>query len=502
MTMRVHPKAGWRWARRVTQAATLIAVIGGPILGAWHRRYRGAMSAWDMTRWELPPWLNALLPDAPSSSVYDANLLMGGGGASDFFGIAAADPIAAAVALTRGFTVEAVVAWLIPVLLAVFFGRIFCGWFCPFGWLSRGLDRLISILPWKHRGFEIPRHRPVRWFVLLAALVGGAVGVPLLSWIFLPHVVLQETIYSVLILGGVGAVGGALLGLLAVGAIFGPTVYCATICPTGAVLGALGTRRTARVVVPEPAACGSCTLCHRACWLGLDPKAGAGQDCDSCARCFTACPKAKMVVEVGRPLRPTTLAIVAAALLSMAMPSDSWAQAPPVERKPELLLNAYRETNAHTVAVTLVSLRDVRMTHDTERQHHVELSAYVVAGSKIPTDSPGMRAPEADVYRGPLQVELKTATGTHTVAFDEPSSPRSAIVRPIYRRKLDIDVQPGDVVTLQPIAGLFDTPMTWTVPDVLLAREADVPTYSAIAAMVYGGLIAMGLGFRKETDHE
>ena len=496
MNVQLKPGVRWRTARRVTQFATLVAVCAAPVLGAWQRLYRGEMSAWDMSRWELPGWLASSLPGVPSRDVHAANLLMGGGGAGDFFSVAATDPVAGLVALSAGPALDTTIAWLIPIALALLLGRVFCGWFCPFGWLSRGLDRLVSIAPWQHRGFELPKARPIRWIVLGAAVIGGAWGGEWFAWVFLPHILLQQTIYSVVILGGLGAVGGALLGLLGAGLVFGPTVYCATVCPTGGALGLAGRMRRARVVVPQPDACGSCTLCHRACWLGLEPRYDAGPDCDLCTRCFTACPKAKMVVEVGRPrTNAVKVSVVAAALL---LCSPSTAQEADVERKPELVLNGYRETPEFTAAVTIVNLKGVRMTRDTARQHHVELSAYVVRGSKLVGDEEGRRAPEAEVYRGPLTVAIDTAQRRRLVEFERPSSPLSTIERPIYRRRLDVQLEPGDVVTLQPVPGIVESSISWTVPDVMLADEGDVLGYFAVGLLTYGGLMLLAIGAPKE----
>lgn len=498
----IQPGLGWRTARRVTQALAVIAIFVGPILGGWQRAYRGTMSAWQMRGWDLPTWLAELLPAVPSQTVYESNKLIGGGAAVDYFSIPVSDPVLSTVALVWGQNTSlAILAWVMPLVLALLFGRVFCGWFCPFGTLARALDRLLSLLPFKHRGFElpVPGRRPVRFVLLGLAIVAGALGGEWLTFALLPHVLAQHAVYSLLLLGGVGAIGGAFAGLVLMGILFGPTLYCATLCPTGAALGLLGRGRIARVTVPDPDACGSCTLCHRACWLGLRPRqdGNPGPDCDLCTRCFTACPKSKMVVRLTKPrVWPTRLATALLLCgITVGYGTDAYAD-DTSHHKPELVLNGYRETPDFVVAVTVLDLTGTRYTLDTEIAHGSEISAYVVRGNKSALDREGRRAPDGEVHHGKLTLRVTDSSGKliDTLQFERSNAPRSAPRRTIYRRRVPFRLEPGATVTVDPVAGIFDEPMTWTVPDVHPARDGNVLAFLLAGLLTFGGLLSLALG--------
>ena len=292
-------RPGWKWrtARIFTQTLTLIALFLGPFLGGWQRMDRNNLSAWNGRGWDLPaPVMKQLPMGVQPSRAYELNQILGGGSGASFLFVPVADPVAGSVALMTGqLSARFLIAWLLPIFLALFAGRVFCGWFCPFGILSRillSLRRRVPSLP----VYPIPERRGLRWVVLAATLGAGF----LTSWSFLylslPYILVQQSTYALWLLGGGGAALGMLGGLLLAGTIFGPTVYCATICPTGGALALLGFRRMLRVGLVEPTRCGThCDLCDRACWLALKPSTGeTGPDCDSCARCFTACPQDNM----------------------------------------------------------------------------------------------------------------------------------------------------------------------------------------------------------------
>lgn len=292
------PGAKWRWLRRICQAAALLAICGGPFLGGWQRLDRAEMALWQDGGWGLVPEVDRRLPlgRAPGYA-YQALQLVGGGVAVDYFGLPLLDPVAGALSvLSSGWSWRFAVAWLLPITFAILFGRAFCGWFCPFGSLSRLCAKLrgrfFAFLP----NYALPKRRPLRWLLLLLAALSGALGMEILFYLALPHLLLQQATYAFWLLSGGGASLGAVLGLVFAGLLFGPTSYCAALCPTGLSVSLLGRKKPVRIGISLASRCGSkCSLCSASCWLQLDPASGdPGPDCDLCARCFESCPSANL----------------------------------------------------------------------------------------------------------------------------------------------------------------------------------------------------------------
>ncbi|MCA9772734.1 MAG: 4Fe-4S binding protein, partial [Myxococcales bacterium] len=311
----IVPGWKWRWTRRITQSLAILAIVVTPFLGGWQRVDRSWLAAWDARGWDLPGAVMERLPvGTPAERAYQALQFIGGGTAGDYISIAAIDPVAGAVAFARtSRTLPVLIAWLIPIFLALLAGRVFCGWFCPFGTLARAIRALQARLPWHPRAFEIPHRRPVRWILLAVAVGGGALGADLLTFAVLPHALIQQTAYGAWLLGGGGAVLGSLAGLVLAGFVFGPTTYCAALCPTGAALSLVGRARLFHVGQETPRDCGhGCHLCDNACWLQLHPSTGdPGPDCDACTRCFSVCPRTNLRVGRGPSARPAALALIA-----------------------------------------------------------------------------------------------------------------------------------------------------------------------------------------------
>ena len=141
MSAALRPGRPWRWLRRTTQALALFAIVVAPFLGGWQRLERNDLSSWLSPDTELPQSLRERLPRGETAgSAHDRNRLLGGGVAVDYFDVPTIDPLAGALTLAAGPpTLKALVALALPILLAILAGRVFCGWFCPFGTLSRAL---------------------------------------------------------------------------------------------------------------------------------------------------------------------------------------------------------------------------------------------------------------------------------------------------------------------------------------------------------------------------
>jgi len=192
---------------------------------------------------------------------------------------------------TRTLDLVLLLSVLLPVVLALVCGRVFCGWLCPQNTLSELADAVAARL--KIRRALSPAPTPKLRFVMLGIilLLAAVVGLPLISLLSAPgilsvqaaRVVLEKTVGAEL----------ALVGLIVVVELFlVRRAWCNLLCPVGTVLGLFRVRRTMKVVFSEEVGrhCTRCHACAQACQLGLDPVAGSlYPQCHNCGACIEAC---------------------------------------------------------------------------------------------------------------------------------------------------------------------------------------------------------------------
>ena len=499
----IVPGWKWRWARRLTQTIGLLALLAGPLLGGWIRLEERELAAWHNSGSDLPAAVAATLPRGQWAELAEsAHQLLGGGIAFEFFSIPLMDPVTGTLALinTPG-SWRALVAVILPVLIALVAGRVFCGWLCPFGVVARFLDHLLDLLPWRPR-YRLPRRRPLRWVVLGIAIIASVLGMHLLLYISLPYLLLQQASYAIWLLGGSGAVLAVLLGLLVAGLILGPTSYCAALCPTGAVLSFLGRKRPLHLTIAAPSVCGThCHLCDEACWLHLDPASGdPGPDCDLCMRCVSACPRSNLrftLVKKHSVTAALLLLTMCGTMTLFATPAD--AKAP--RRKPRLLLEHEQTHGPVTAALSVVDLSGVALDADArKRLAGIEVSLFLARGERGAPDARGV-LPGRDVYAGPVTLRLHQvkADNGETIHFRAPTSPISTVKRTIYRQRLTIQMTPGDTITLAPIPGWLNQPVTWVIPPGGAAGSSWLRfQFFGAAIMIFLGLLSLAFIFSSE----
>jgi ferredoxin len=142
--------------------------------------------------------------------------------------------------------------FMLPILFAFLFGRVFCAGVCPFG----ALQELVNIKNYR-----------------LSKAITSVLGI--FPWIYLIFAVLFAVTQSRFIICrfdpfvGIFRLGGdfALIVfgiLLLVAAIFTGRPFCRFICPYGALLG-LFSRVSIRKIELTQKTCNNCELCHNAC---------------------------------------------------------------------------------------------------------------------------------------------------------------------------------------------------------------------------------------------
>lgn len=497
--LRPHtPGRSYRWVRRFCQTWAFVALLLAPLLGGWQRLERNYLTGWDGHGWDLPPLLLDELPSgAAARRAYELNLVLGGGSASEYFSVPFLDPVLGLAAL---FEVELSLVFLValglPLLLGLVGGRVFCGWFCPYGTVARVSEALLKRLPWRPPPLKLPEHRVLRWIVLILVLGSSVAAGVHIAHLFLPHLLLQQSAYAFWLMGGGGAILGWLVGLFVAGLFLGPTSYCALLCPTGTLLAALGRLRLVRVTLASARECGKrCNLCARSCWLGLDPASGdPGPDCDTCARCFEVCPRTNLRVGVLTPrLRfQAVLAIPLFSLLAVA-PSNANAQSYREVVQPRLLLSGERKQGDVRALLSVVDLEGVRRDADDERALSIRRLTLVLSrGNQTVVNDLGRLQPR-NTYRGPLRLGFKLPDGGQRYAdLSEPKAPASTPRRALYELDLRTPLEPGTVIWLEPVEGWTQHPLEWTIPPANASSGAFRELGAGLAGFLFfSGMIAL-----------
>lgn len=212
------------------------------------------------------------------------------------------DPLSGLQTILSSLTLDTVLllSMLIPVVLALVLGRVFCSWMCPQNALSELFDHLSEKI--RAKGGQRPRlikglpPVKVRYLILVTLLIAAPLlGFPIANLMSAPGIIsvqVTKFIYE----GTVGFELG-LIGLIILTEVFVVRrVWCNYICPVGSFLGIFRNRRTLKVVYEEDAAhvCGRCMACKDECRLGLDPMGGEIYPfCHNCGDCIGACKEMK-----------------------------------------------------------------------------------------------------------------------------------------------------------------------------------------------------------------
>ena len=233
--------------------------------------------------------------------------------------------------------------WSLVILLPTLaLGRFFCGWICPMGTLQHFVGNLRSEAKRGKQRIESNRYKrwqTVKYGVLIAGLVAAACGSMVIGWLdpfsllvrslglsFLPafnyavRVALTPLEHSHIAVvkntaGGIHAVLGALvldfrqahfaqglvLGILFLAILAASLrvtrLWCRSICPLGALLGAVS-RWSVLGLHKDAESCNRCNRCLLDCQGGDDPVGGLPwrkAECLMCMNCVGSCPEHTLV---------------------------------------------------------------------------------------------------------------------------------------------------------------------------------------------------------------
>jgi len=221
-------------------------------------------------------------------------------------GVSLTDPLAAAEMTAAARTLHGALylSILLPVILTLLLGRVFCSWICPAYLLFeitgklRGLLGLAELPPPR---IEFSYYNKY-WFLGVGLVAAALTGLPFFALIY-PPAMLSRMAHAWIF--GAGLTGTALLLLLIVAfeVSVSPRWWCRTMCPGGALYGLLGWPRLLRVRL-DADRCTRCRECEPVCEEGLNPVLESyGMECDNCGVCIRHCPEKALLFTLGLPKR-------------------------------------------------------------------------------------------------------------------------------------------------------------------------------------------------------
>lgn len=232
-------------------------------------------------------------------------------------------------------------------IATLFFGRVFCGYFCPFGALQEWL-RWLGKKFGLRKDLELPAGldkylRYLKYIVLAIVIYFSFYLGDLIFRNYDPYSALmhlgQEFEEKI--------VAYILLLIFLITALFSKSWWCRYFCPLGAffaIFKKIGFFKIKR----EESSCISCGLCDRQCPANLKiatVKAVKDADCISCGRCISDCPKDSLSFYIfGRPISKKYFSWLV--LLLVALPLAIAPFTPFWQTKPESnIINVQGEIN-------------------------------------------------------------------------------------------------------------------------------------------------------------
>lgn len=201
--------------------------------------------------------------------------------------------------------------YIVGFLLAVgvLFGRLICGWICPFGLIQELIYKIPSPKYKLPKIFTYFKYAILIVFVILLPIVVTdfmGMGQPAFCQYICPAGTLSGGIPMIATHSELRATTGFLFGLkitilfiTIIACIFLFRFFCKTLCPLGAIYGLLNKISIYHLEVDKKA-CIGCGKCARACKMDVDPVVNPNSaECIRCGACASACPKQAIQLKFG-----------------------------------------------------------------------------------------------------------------------------------------------------------------------------------------------------------
>lgn len=197
-----------------------------------------------------------------------------------------------AILVSKTIYLPLLIAMLIPILVALFLGRVFCSWICPISFFSELMDRIYRLLKGKKRTYDkltIPKR--TLWFALIGEiLLAMIIAAPIFVFLSPPGLVGREIM--MLVFFKRFAIEGVVIFIVLGLHLFSRRFFCRYLCPLGALLAFIGSKRKL-VISRNESVCMNCKLCDKVCPMDLKPSeyGRASIYCWNCGECVDTCKK-------------------------------------------------------------------------------------------------------------------------------------------------------------------------------------------------------------------
>lgn len=194
------------------------------------------------------------------------------------------------------------------IFFGVIFGRLICGFLCPFGFLQDLLNKIPfykKIKEWK--GDRILRY--LKYVVLIVFVVILPIVYKLTPF-FCKYICPSGTIAGILlamsdnslfkVFGKIFAWKFSLLIFIILLSILIYRPFCKYLCPLGAFYGLFNKISLVSIKLDQEK-CVNCKACYHACGMCVDPSMDSNSaECIRCGKCINACPKDALCFHWGR----------------------------------------------------------------------------------------------------------------------------------------------------------------------------------------------------------
>ena len=207
-------------------------------------------------------------------------------------GIPFTDPLAALSVMVKHhqWPLEFAFGLIIPIALAIGFGRFFCAYICPASLLFFTIARIRRLFGKFFYFPEVPMNRGLAWGILVGGLISAVLFGHGIWTLVLPYFAIGQTIFHALAFGTLSIAIGSILVFSLIDLCLGYQFTCRYICPTGRVLGWLGRKAMLSVRREQSQCLDKCTSCKDICPLKVNPKLDETRDCSLCGECMIICP--------------------------------------------------------------------------------------------------------------------------------------------------------------------------------------------------------------------
>ena len=191
---------------------------------------------------------------------------------------------------THQFEMGLFLGLTIPIAMVLLFGRVFCSFICPASILFYVISRMRRL---SEKFLYFPNwqsNRYMAWGILAGGLITAMIAGHGIWSLLLPYVAFGQVIFQGIAFGALSLSLWALLFFCLADVLFGYQFTCRNICPTGRLLGWLGSLSFITITRNKNQCLKECTSCSLICPYQVDPKKDQTRDCALCGECLTICP--------------------------------------------------------------------------------------------------------------------------------------------------------------------------------------------------------------------